>query len=171
VIQEQARVVAVDGGIVEVVVGRQSACGSCAAKGGCGTSLLAAWFPRRELRFALPNAVGALPGDTVVLGLDERQLQRGSLLLYALPLGGLLLGAIGGEGLFAANAWPGELGGIAGGLLGLIAALWWVRMRSLQANSGRDPGVRLLRVAHRSTGLASAGIIDPSVYRRAGQSE
>ena len=154
-IEEQARVVSVDDGFADVAIGRRSSCGSCEARSGCGTSLLASVFPRRQLRLRLANAIGALPGDLVVVGLDEGHLQRGSLLLYAVPLAGLLLGATGGEVLLTRLGGTQELGGILGGLLGLIIALGYVRARSVRDEQGDDRGVRLLRVAHRSHGLVS----------------
>ena len=47
----------VDGNIAEIVVEKQSACGSCSANSGCGTSFLSTWFPRRQLTLCLPNIV------------------------------------------------------------------------------------------------------------------
>ena len=118
VIEEQGSVISGDGDFVVVSVERQSACGSCSAKAGCGTSLLADWFPRRRLTLRLPNTVGAKPGEAVVLGLDEARFQTASLLLYALPLAGLLLGAIAGESLVGVVGGPPELGGVGGGNAG-----------------------------------------------------
>lgn len=167
-IEEQATVVSVDGEMAELAIARRNACGSCTAKGGCGTSLLSSLFPQRQLRLRLANTVGARPGDRVVLGLDEGQLQRGSLLLYAVPLLGLLLGAIGGENLLLYLGGPQELGGVAGGLLGLIAGLSVVRERGRQARLGGDLGVRLLRVMHRSQESLSVRLADPATRTKAG---
>jgi sigma-E factor negative regulatory protein RseC len=115
--------------------------------------LLAAWFPQRELIFRLPNPVDARVGDTVVIGLNEGALQRSSLLLYGLPLMGLLTGAIAGDQSFAALAWPSELGGIIGSLLGLTAALWVVRHRSERRARYGSNVVRLLRIARHAIGV------------------
>lgn len=162
-IEEQATVTAVHGALAEVVTLRRSACGSCNAKGGCGTSLLATWFPQRTLRFRLANVIGANPGDTVLLGLDEGFLQRGSLLLYGLPLVGLLLGAVGGEWVFKTQGYPPELGAVSSGLLGLIAALMAVRHFSQnRAQGGRDD-VRLLRVVRSSQAFSPSGRVVPLV--------
>lgn len=144
-IEAEARVVAADCDYAEVVTLRQSACGSCTASKGCGTSLIAAWFPQRELRFRVRNDIGADTGDRVVLGLDEGDLQRGSLLLYAVPLGGLLGGAVAGDQLLPSIGLSAELGAVAGGLLGLIGALRFVRSKSVSALAEGDGGVRLLR--------------------------
>lgn len=158
VIEERAKVRSLQANHVEVEVQRQSACGSCAAKGGCGTSLLADWFPKRRWVFELPNHVDAKPGDSVILGLDEGYLQRGSLLLYASPLAGLLIGAISGEQLFIGLGLSAELGSILLGLFGVFAALLAVRRISFSLNRRSEAGVQLLRVVHRTTTIAPIGI-------------
>jgi sigma-E factor negative regulatory protein RseC len=152
-IEAEAEVVAVRAGQAEVRTLRQSSCGSCAAKSGCGTSLIAAWFPQRELRFLLANDIGASPGDRVVVGLEEGRLQRGSLLLYAVPLAGLLGGALAGDGLLQRLRAETELGAILGGLLGLFGALWFVRRQARAAAPAGQDDVRLLRVVPNQPGL------------------
>ena len=157
-IEEQARVVRLDGDLAEILIQRQSACGSCNVKSGCGTSLLANWFPQRRLTLRLNNHIHAQAGDMVVLGLDEATLQRSSLLLYALPLAGLLLAAIAGEQVFGFLGLPKELGAVLSGLLGLIAALLYVRGRSREMVRRGDGGVRLLRRARTAASLAATSI-------------
>ena len=117
-IEASARVVAVDGDRARVAVERQTACGSCAAKGGCGTRLISEC-------------------------LDESRMQRYALQLYAIPLAGLLLGAVGGHQFFAYQGWPAEPGSMLLGLLGVAAALHWVWRRGRRMKT-RDSGIRLL---------------------------
>jgi len=164
VIEEQARVASVQHDLAEIVVERQSACGGCAARSGCGTSLLSTWLPKRQLVFHLNNAIGARPGDRVVLGLDEAQLQRSSLLLYALPLVGLLFGAIGGEMAFSSLGFSAELGAVVTGLFGVVAALTYVRHLSSARFMAGDGGIRLLRVVSSSAALAPGGFDLPKVH-------
>jgi sigma-E factor negative regulatory protein RseC len=153
VIEEPALVVRVVDGVAEIVTQRQGACSGCTAKKGCGTSLLAAWLPERQLSFHISNDIGARPGDQVVVGLDERLLQRSSLLLYAVPLVGLLAGAVSGERLFPQFGWPSELGAVLLGLLGLIVSLGLVRRFAAVCASAGEGGIRLLRVASRRGAL------------------
>jgi len=167
-IEEQGRVVRLDGDFAEIVTEKRSACGSCSAKGGCGTSLLSTWFPQRHLSFRLKNEVDARPGDPVIVGLDEALLQRSSMLLYAFPLAGLLLGAIAGEHGFEFLALPSELGAVLVGLLGLIAALFLVRLLTNGKGAVGDPGVRLLRVARQSPSLAPGDISMPGTQQTQG---
>ena len=162
-IEQQARVVQVSDGIAEIVTRRQTACGACDARSGCGTSLIAAWFPERHLTLHLRNSVNARAGDEVIVGLDEAMLQRGSLLLYALPLAGLLLGAVVGERLFGALGLSAELGAVASGLMGLIAALAYVRVSTSGPRGRGDSGVRLLRVVHRKPSIAVGDLQPPPV--------
>ena len=144
-IEERARVVDADVDFADVVAMRHSACGGCQAKSGCGTSVLADWLPKRELRFRLPNTIDVVRGDVVIVGLDENELQRASLLMYALPLAGLLLGAICGDQLASRLGLSMELGAILCGLLGLGGSLYLVRhIASTRGRDGRN-GVALLR--------------------------
>lgn len=160
-IEENALVARVEGDAAEVVTQRRSACGSCAASGGCGTSLLAAWFPQRQLRFTLHNSIGARAGDSVVVGLDEAYLQRGAMLLYAVPLLGLLLGAVAGEQLAATSSVHAELGAVGGGLLGLFGALAWVRRQTARGPGRVDGAVRLLRFAQPACErISSTSVVD-----------
>jgi len=93
-----------------------------------------------------------------VIGLDEAVLQRGSILLYAWPLIGLLGGAIFGDYLFSYFGASPEPGAVLFGLLGLIGALTVVRQISRRQLANGDGGVRLLRVADRSTALPLADL-------------
>lgn len=167
-IEEQAHVVHVEGNIAEIVIEKQSACGSCSAKAGCGTSLLSTWFARRQLRLSLDNVIAAKSGDTVIVGMDEARLQRSSLLLYALPLAGLLVGAIAGERIFLFIGWPAELGAVLSGLLGVIAALNFVRHHSAKTVQAGDSGVRLIRTVRRSESFVLDGLIVSGAKEREG---
>lgn len=88
-LKERARIVAVDNDAVWVETIQLSTCGSCAAKKGCGQSLLASLGAEPNyLRVLLPD--GKLNGyqldQTVTIGLPENIVVNTSLLLYLLPL-------------------------------------------------------------------------------------
>ena len=130
-LREEGIVKAVNGDRAEVQVQVQHACGSCSAKSGCGTSLVASLFPQRGHSFIARNSVGARPGDRVVIGLDESDLQLASLMIYLLPLLGLIGGAL--SGIYLARllgSGDGELLSILLGVGGMTAVLLWVRARS-----------------------------------------
>lgn len=165
-IEEKAKVVAVDHGEIEVVAIRHTACRGCAAKSGCGTSLLEAWFSRRPLSFRLVNSVNAGEGDVVRIGLDDGKLGRTAVLLYAMPLLGLIGGAIIGEGVAMNVGFNAELGAVAGGLFGLIASLFGIRLHSNKANPGGRSDIRLLGIVQRAEGIPDSRLTVPVQLNR-----
>ena len=129
---ETGRVVAVekDGLWVETI--RQSTCGSCAARKGCGHSLI------NRISEGRHGYIRVLPGrhaiadclvdDRVTISIPEEVVVRGSLIVYLLPLAFMLLGAAvavqvlpGGEDLLAAG------GAIAGLAVGFGLVRWHAR--------------------------------------------
>ncbi|MEE4300936.1 MAG: SoxR reducing system RseC family protein [Pseudomonadales bacterium] len=123
-IEETARVVAVEDGGVWIEARRRSACGRCAARSGCGHGLLDDFVRDRpvHLRIDAGHAPADVEvGDFVRVGIEERALLRAALRVYALPLGGFLAGATaaalagGGDALAAGAAF-------AGLAIGLLAA-------------------------------------------------
>ena len=120
---ERARIVAVEPGVLWVETLVQSACGSCAENGECGTGLLQRYLQTTQyLRIAVKSGeeAGYRIGDELELGLDEGVMVRGSLVLYLVPLLGLLVGAgLGYQG--------GEFLSILFGGAGMLAAACAVR--------------------------------------------
>ena len=136
-IEESGRVVAVQGDFAWVESERTSACGSCAVRKGCGTSAIAKVFGQRRMRLRVLNRIDARVGDTVVVGISESGLLRGSLAVYAAPLVGLFAGALAGH--FAGKqllASGSELLAIGGALAGFFTALFWLRRFS--RNTAKD---------------------------------
>ncbi|MGA7801176.1 MAG: SoxR reducing system RseC family protein [Gammaproteobacteria bacterium] len=127
-IEESARVVALDGEFAWVETERKSACGSCAANKGCGTAALAKVLGQRRTRVRALNRPGAAVGDEVLIGLDERALVRGSLAVYAVPLLALLAGALFGQ-YMAVQLGLADVEGttVLAGLAGLGVGLLWLR--------------------------------------------
>ncbi|KHF24451.1 SoxR reducing system RseC family protein [Solemya velum gill symbiont] len=133
-IEEQAVVTAVAGDLIEVRVEQQSACGSCSAKSGCGTSIVASLFPGRQQQLQLPNTINAVVGERVVLSIAEEAIISGSLRLYLFPLLGLIAGAMLLNSIAIQLALPQELFQVVGGLFGMGLVLFMVsRMRRQKA--------------------------------------
>jgi sigma-E factor negative regulatory protein RseC len=137
-IEETGRVVAVDGDLAEVETWRRSACGHCAGgQQGCGTSLLAEVFGNRPSHVRVLNRISALPGDEVVIGVEEGAFLRATALLYGMPLLGLIVGAMLGKWLALRSGLMGvEPASLIAGLLGLAGALAWVRWRVAHGSRG-----------------------------------
>jgi sigma-E factor negative regulatory protein RseC len=145
-IEEQARVVAVRAGTATLAIERQSACGSCKASGGCGTAILANWFPQRQFTIQLNAPFGVVPGDLVVVGLNDGLLQTYALKLYALPLIALLGGAVVGQLFGRQLGLSAELASIVLGLLGLAGSLFYLRRASHGTANQKHSEIQLLRV-------------------------
>ncbi len=127
-IEEPGQVVRVAGDWAWVETRRGSACGHCASSAQCGTASLSRLFSRRAITLRVRNTAGVAPGDRVLLGLPEGAFLRGALAMYAVPLLGLLAGAVAVQGLLApAGEGPVVLGGAAGLALGLAWARRWSR--------------------------------------------
>lgn len=126
-IEELAQVVRVEGEFAWVETRRASTCGGCAANAGCGTAALGRVLGKRRIQVKTRNVSGISAGDRVVIGVRERALVRGSLVVYAVPLVGLLGGAAVGQDLagrlLVSNV---DFVSIGAGLLGLVAGLAWV---------------------------------------------
>lgn len=155
-LEESGLVVSMQGDFARVSTSQQTACSSCAARKGCGTSLVASLFPRRERAFLAHNPVGARPGDRVVIGLDESALQIASLLLYLAPLLGLFIGAMLGLWLFPGQEGrAADLPAVTGGGIGLLLAFLVINRHAFGVLQRSRFRARILRVE-----TASPGCID-----------
>jgi len=92
-IEEQAIVVKEEGRYVWVNTQRQSSCGHCSVKNGCGTQVLAKVLGNKTASVRCLNSIGNTieqaelkAGDRVIIALEESALLGGSFLVYLLPL-------------------------------------------------------------------------------------
>ena len=116
-ITERAKVTASSDGRVELSLQRASACGGCEVSQACGTGAVGRLLGKRTRPLVIETDQELKPGDEVLIGLSEAALVKASLIVYGLPL----LGLVGG-GLLAALAGLGEgwialasVAGFAGG--------------------------------------------------------
>jgi sigma-E factor negative regulatory protein RseC len=131
-IVETGRVVALEGAAVWIETIRSSACGSCAARSGCGHRTLAGVLTSdkglvRARESDSLKAADCSVNDRVEISIPRSTLSLGALLLYGLPLvsGIALAMMIGAESDARAAA------GFFVGLLGAFAGLRWMSSRSL----------------------------------------
>jgi len=129
VIEERGLVIAAGSdGFAQVETQRSSACGSCEGKAVCGTSALSKLFGARRSSVQALNPIGARPGEQVVIGLHEGAMTRASFAFYIVPLLSLFLFAVMGEWVGTRLAIAStEPAAVAGGVLGLLLGLGWVR--------------------------------------------
>ena len=146
-LEEDGVVVSVSKGMTVVSVMPQSACGSCSASNGCGTSLVSSLFPERSSKFKVKNTLGAQTGERVVIGLNESALQSASLILYLVPLACLIFGAIAGiylsEHVFRS---PSELLSILLGFSGMGAGFILVRYLVRRGGSAGRYQAEIIRI-------------------------
>lgn len=127
----EAIVLRVEGRDAVVRVARQNGCGRCSEAGGCGTSLMGQLFGQECSTYRAPNVVGAQPGDAVEVSVPDRGPLTAALLVYVLPLAGLLGGALLGQ-ILAGGDGAIALGGLAGLVAGFGAGLGWSRRARTQ---------------------------------------
>lgn len=108
-IEEHARVIAVQNGQLLLEAQTKASCSACAVKQGCGTSVISKWVGRKFTRFQAPNTVNARVGDEVVVGLAEEAMLKGSVLVYLLPLLAMIGFALLADSLIAADTASREL--------------------------------------------------------------
>lgn len=127
-IEEQARVVAIEGQYALVETQRKSTCNSCAVNKGCGTAVVSKAFGRAPVQFRAINHLDAKVNQQVVIGIDERWLLRGSFAAYIVPLFLMLLCAGIGE-MIGARLWRAEAEGftILAAFSGLLIGFLWLR--------------------------------------------
>jgi sigma-E factor negative regulatory protein RseC len=133
-IEEQAQVVAIKGNKLVLQAQTQSACGNCSARQGCGTSLLSKVIGRKFTRFQVENNVDAAVGDTVIVGIAEDALLKGSLVMYVVPLLGMLGFALLSDFLLVESGQPRDLLTAISAIMGLVSgsviSRWYFQRRA-----------------------------------------
>lgn len=141
-IETQAMVVKVEDSVAYVQASKQSACGSCSAgsEGSCGTSSLTRFVTKRAPLYRVRNTVDARVGDSVVVGVEEGALLKGSLAVYLSPLLFVVIGAVA-AGYLAPTLATGELYSILGAAVGLAVGFVWLRLysRMIAGNARLQP--------------------------------
>ncbi|MES2013028.1 MAG: SoxR reducing system RseC family protein [Pseudomonadota bacterium] len=103
---------------------RRTACGLCGQKRGCGNATWGKLLGHKSHAFTAENPIKANVGDSVVVGIDERVVLNSALLLYGVPLLGLLVGTVLADMFF-----KNEFYVILGAAAGLVLAFLWVKRR------------------------------------------
>ncbi|MFN3785719.1 MAG: SoxR reducing system RseC family protein [Thiothrix sp.] len=124
-IEQTAVVVSVDSGHAWIMPQQSGkGCGACAGKAGCAATASAFQFWQKEpQRMRVLNPLYARPGDTVVVGMQGNALVLYSALAYLLPLLGLIMAALIGQGVFTWFGLLPEIGAILSGFAGLFGGL------------------------------------------------
>lgn len=147
-IEETGKVVRVDGSDAWIETQPSNTCGSCSDAKGCGVSVLASIFGRREIRIKVSNEINAVVGQNVIVGIPESGLLLGSLLTYLLPLALLFCFALAGRWLGTVYGLANvEIASILGGLSGLMAGFGLLRYTRLAVDNRRCFRPVMIRLA------------------------
>jgi len=130
-IEQKATVISRDIHQVWVEAERQSTCGQCQARKGCGTGLLAKHVGQRFSRIAVKTSQDLRVGQQVMVTIPEQALLSGAVMMYLLPLLLMFITAA-----LARIANSGELVEIIAGLSGLVAGFYFVKSRLKNKNTG-----------------------------------
>ena len=132
-IEEQAQVIEIKGDQLILQAQTQSTCGSCAVNKGCGTSVLSKVVGRKFTQFQAENNIGAEVGDTVIVGIAEDALLKGSLVMYIMPIIAMLIFALIADYLLIEMAVRDlfvAISGVAGLVFGSLFARQYFQQKS-----------------------------------------
>jgi sigma-E factor negative regulatory protein RseC len=113
-IKQKATVIEVKDERVWLQAERQSTCGQCQVKKGCGTGMLAKHVGKRFSTIAVNKTTDISVGQYVTVAIPEQTLLQGAALMYLLPLAMMFLFSMSANALML-----GEEIEIIMGLLGL----------------------------------------------------
>lgn len=145
-IEETATVVSCENNQAMLEVQRQSTCGSCNAKSGCGTAVFAKTLGKKVSQVSVNNTLNLQVGDKVIVGLQESALLTGSAIVYLLPLISMLLSAALGQWL--ANHLsdePSEILAVSFAIAGFAAAMKLISHFSKQTKNNERFQLVLIR--------------------------
>lgn len=131
-IAQQGQVVGLEGGEALVRIGGASGCPKCDAGEGCGAGVFGRLLRRKPVILHAPNLIGARVGDTVQLGISDRQFLTLVFRLYGSPLLAALLGAAAGHALAVTVGYERIGSDLLALVLAILAgamALVWSRRR------------------------------------------
>ena len=143
-IEEQAQVIEIQGDQLILQAQTQSACGSCAVNKGCGTSVLSKVVGRKFTQFQAKNNIGAEVGDTVIVGIAEDALLRGSVVIYIMPIMGMLVFALIADYYLVEMA-VRDLFIAASGVMGLVFGSLFAKQYFLRKSSANQFSPVVLR--------------------------
>lgn len=116
--EETARVIAVDNGQVTLESVIKSACSSCQQVDTCGSGQIAKAIPHKKLITTITTDKLLAVGDEVVLGISEKHILQTAWQVYIFPLIGLILFSALGQWLIIQQVISHEIMGIILGVLG-----------------------------------------------------
>lgn len=148
-IREVGEVRAVAGSFASIAAERKTSCDVCELKTACGVALLGNLFGRPTATVRALNLADADIGDRVEIAFDERQLLRGSVAVYIMPLLCMMGCALAAQKLLGSTDSTTALAGFAGLIAGFVLLRY--RVSAIRPGGGPLPTVhrRLTHVPSR----------------------
>lgn len=99
-LKESGLVTKVEGNIAWVNTESKLACSSCKVESTCGNGILEKYLAGKVFVSKLNNELQAKVGDQVEIAIPRASITKASLIVYFIPLSGLIIGGVAGEYLF-----------------------------------------------------------------------
>jgi len=146
VIEEKATVFDVVGQFVWIETQRKTTCGTCAAEKSCGSAVLQKVMAGKRTRLRVFSDIDVRVGESVIVGIPENVLVKGSFAVYAVPLVVMFITLIIG----ASSCWLlaiefSENLQILLGMSGLLGGFWWLSEYTKRIHNDVRFQARILR--------------------------
>lgn len=112
-------IVGLDDGNAIVSVKRDTACGKCKV---CPSD------SQEDILIKIPNDKNGKPGDIVGIDMEPSKLLQAAVIVYFIPLVGLILGVLTGIGIAPELNLDSELSGVAGGILFTLFTFFGIKL-------------------------------------------
>lgn len=138
---EKGIVTRIDSAFAWVKTTRTGTCDSCAAKDSCRVM-----GGGKEVEVEAINAAGAKIGDEVLIGFKSASLIKLSLLVYTVPILGLMIGALVGQK--AAGVFSVDVSALSAvlGILFFLLAFFFVRAKSRRLALKEEYHPKIIRI-------------------------
>ena len=146
-IEEQAIVVDIHDDNASLEIVRRSACTLCGQTRGCGVSMLGRLFGHNRNIFRAKNHINAKAGDTVIVGIEDQALLMSSVIVYGVPLAGLIAGAVLASVIGADTPALADRNAALSAIAGLSLGLLWVKLYAAGKSVSRRFQPVILRAA------------------------
>lgn len=122
-LEETGLVTKVEDNIAWVNTRSKLACSSCKVESTCGNGILEKYLSGRIFVSKVQNTISAKVGDQVVIAIPQASVTKAALVVYCIPLLGIICGALFGE-----LGYGSEPVAIGASLVGLISGLFVIQI-------------------------------------------
>ncbi len=151
---ETGKVERVEGAFAWVMTERKGTCDGCGQRGCCSVI-----EGSNQMLVRASNALNAKQGDEVELFLNPKTRIKGMMVIYILPVAGLLVGALSGGSLSRIVGLGENLGSLLFAFVGLGLGFLLVRIAALRMESREELTPIISRIRRRMGGPSTSGNI------------